>query len=131
MRFMMLMIPGMYQGEKGKKLEADFQPPADAVAKMDKYNDELKKAGALIALDGLHPISDAVRVSFTKGKPMVTDGPFPEVKEVLGGFWMIDVKSREEAVAWAKRVPAYDGDIIEVRQVFSPAGTGGAATRLR
>jgi hypothetical protein len=71
----------------------------------------------LIALDGLHPPSMGARVSFAGGKPMVTDGPFTEAKEVLGGYWMIDVKSRDEAIAWAKRCPASDNEIIEIRQV--------------
>ncbi len=118
MRFMMLMIPSVYQGENGKKAGADFTPGAADVAKMMKYNEELAKAGVLISLDGLHPPATAARVSFSGGKGRVTDGPFTESKEVLGGYWMIQVKSREEAVQWAKRVPAQDGDTIEVRQVF-------------
>jgi hypothetical protein len=115
---MMLMIPGVYQGAEGKKIKSDFAPDVDDVEKMDKYNEELSKAGALISLDGLHPLTKGARVSFAGGKPMVTDGPFTESKEVLGGYWMIQVKSKEEAVAWAKRVPARSNDVIEVRQVF-------------
>ena len=84
---------------------------------MMKYNEELKKAGVLLALDGLHPPSAGARVSFKSGKPLVTDGPFAETKEVLGGYWMIDVRSREEAIEWARRCPAADGDVIEIRQV--------------
>ena len=118
MRFMMLMLPGVYQGEKGRKAGADYLPPADAVERMMKYNEELAKAGALISLDGLHPPTTAARVSFSGGKVRVTDGPFTESKEVLGGYWMIQVNSREEAVEWAKRVPADEGDVIEIRQVF-------------
>jgi hypothetical protein len=118
MRFMMLMIPGVYQGERGAQTKADFAPPAEAVERMMKYNEELAKAGALISLDGLHPPSSAARVSFSGGKVRVTDGPFTESKEVLGGYWMIQAKSRAEAIAWARRVPADDGDVIEVRQVF-------------
>ncbi len=114
----MLMIPAVYQGDKGKKAGPDFAPPKDAVERMTKYNEELAKAGALIALDGLHPPMSAARVSFNKGKANVTDGPFTESKEVLGGYWMIKANSREEAVEWAKRVPAEEGDSIEVRQVF-------------
>jgi hypothetical protein len=82
-----------------------------------KYNEALKDAGVLITLDGLHPPSMGARVSFAGGKPVVTDGPFAESKEVLGGYWMIDVKSREEAIAWAKRCPASNNEIIEIRQV--------------
>src|SRR5207237_7787676 len=93
------------------------RPAADAVAAMMKYNEALKEAGVLITLEGLHPPSMGARVSFSAGKPVVTDGPFAESKEVLGGFWMIDVKSREEAIAWAKRCPASSNEIIEIRQV--------------
>ena len=118
MRFMMLMIPGVYQGAEGKKLGADFAPGVDDVAKMAKYNEELAKAGALISLDGLHPPTKSARVSFDGGRPKVTDGPFTESKEVLGGYWIIQVKSKEEAVNWAKRVPARSDDVIEVRQIF-------------
>lgn len=118
MRFMMLMIPGVYQGEHGKKVGADFAPPADAIERMMKYNEELAKAGALIALDGLHPPSMGARVLYSGGKPRVTDGPFTESKEVLGGYWMINVKSREEAIEWAKRIPADEGDVVEIRPVF-------------
>ena len=84
---------------------------------MMKYNEALKEAGVLIALDGLHPPSMGARVSFPGGKPIVTDGPFTEAKEVLGGYWMIDVKSREEAIAWASQCPASDNAISEIRQV--------------
>lgn len=118
MRFMMMMIPAVYQGEQGKKTGADFTPSAEAVERMMKYNEELAKAGALIALDGLHPPSTGARVSYSGGKPRVTDGPFTESKEVLGGYWMINVKSRDEAIEWAKRIPADQGDVVEIRQVF-------------
>lgn len=118
MRFMMFMIPGVYQGGKGKRVGEDFTPPADAVQKMVKYNEELATAGALISLDGLHPIEKGARVSFSQGKPSVVDGPFIESKEVFGGYWLVQFKSKEEAVAWAKQVPAEDGDVIEIRQVF-------------
>lgn len=118
MRFMMLMIPGVYQGKEGEKAGADFTPAVEDVEKMMKYNEQLAKAGVLISLDGLHPPATAVRVSFKGGRPALTDGPFVESKEVLGGYWMIQAKSREEAVDWAKRVPAQEGDVIEVRQVF-------------
>lgn len=121
MRFMMLMIPNVYQGANGRKVGADFTPTAEAVERMTKYNEDLAKAGALISLDGLHPPSTGARVSFKAGKPSVIDGPFTESKEVLGGYWMIQVKSRQEAIDWAKRVPADEGDRIEVRQVFDMA----------
>ena len=118
MRFMMLMIPGVYQGAEGKKAGADFTPPVDMVEKMMKYNEELAKSGALISLDGLHAPAAGARVSFPGGKAKVTDGPFAESKEVLGGYWMINVKSKQEALEWASRVPAQERDVIEVRQVF-------------
>jgi hypothetical protein len=118
MRFMMFMIPGVYQGGKGKRVAGDFTPPADAVEQMMKYNEALAKGGHLISLDGLHPIEKGARVSFSGGKPSVTDGPFIESKEVFGGYWMVQFASKEEAVEWAKRVPAAEGDTIEIRQVF-------------
>jgi hypothetical protein len=113
MRFMMLMIPAGYE-----TAAAGTMPSAEAIAAMGKYNEALKEAGVLITLDGLHPPSMGARVSFAGGKPMVTDGPFTEAKEVLGGYWMIDVTCREEAIAWAKRCPASANEIIEIRQVM-------------
>lgn len=118
MRFVMFMIPSVYQGGKTKRVAADFTPPADAVEAMMKYNDDLAKAGHLIALDGLHPIEKGARVAFSGGKPTVTDGPFIESKEIFGGYWHVEFKSKEEAIEWAKRIPAEDGDTIEIRQVF-------------
>jgi hypothetical protein len=112
MRFMMLMIPRGYETAAPGTV-----PDAKAVEAMMKYNESLQKAGVLLALDGLHPPSMGARVSFPGGKPKVTDGPFAEAKEVLGGYWMIDVKSKEEAVAWASRCPASENEVIEVRQV--------------
>lgn len=118
MRFMMFMIPKVYQGEEGKNASTDFAPPVEAVERMTKYNEELARSGALVSAEGLHPPVDAVQVSFKHGKPIVTDGPFAESKEVVGGYWMIEVQSREEAIEWARRVPADEGDVIEIRQVF-------------
>ena len=112
MRFMMLMIPKGYETAKPGTL-----PEQKAIDAMMKYNESLQKAGVLLALDGLHPPSMGARVTFAGGKPKVTDGPFAEAKEVLGGYWMIQVKSKAEAIEWAKRVPAQPNDIIEVRQV--------------
>ena len=112
MRFMMLMIPKGYE-----KAAPGTMPAADAVAAMMKYNEALQRAGVLVTLDGLHPPSMGARVSFSGGKPKVTDGPFIETKEVLGGYWMIEVASREEAIAWAKKCPASANEIIEIRQV--------------
>jgi hypothetical protein len=111
MRFMMLMIPHGYE-----KAEPGTVPSAEAVAAMMKYNEQLQKAGVLLALDGLHPPSMGARVTFAGGKAKVTDGPFTEAKEVVGGYWMIQVKSREEAIEWATRCPG-DDCTVEVRQV--------------
>ncbi len=116
MRFMMLVIPKGYE-----TADPGFLPPADLVEKMTKYNGSLQKAGVLLSLDGLHPPAVGARVSFKGGKPTVKDGPFAEAKEVLGGYWMIQVKSRAEAIEWAKRAPMLDGDVIEVRQVQETA----------
>jgi hypothetical protein len=112
MRFMMLMIPKGYE-----TAEPGTMPDAKAVEAMMKYNKSLQKAGVLLALDGLHPPSMGARVSFAGGKPKVTDGPFAEAKEVVGGYWMIDVKSKEEAIEWASRCPGAPNEVIEVRQV--------------
>lgn len=123
MRFMMFMIPPEYQQNASPKQKADanFAPPKEAVEAMMKYNEELAKAGVLLSLDGLHPLLKGARVAFKNGKTTVTDGPFAEAKEVVGGYWLVDVKSKEEAVEWAKRCPAVkvdSGAIIEVRQIF-------------
>jgi hypothetical protein len=112
MRFMMLMIPLGYE-----TASPDVQLDPERVASMMRYNEALKEAGVLITLDGLHPPSMGARVSFAGGKPVVTDGPFAESKEVLGGYWMIEVGSRDEAIAWAKKCPASENEIIEIRQV--------------
>lgn len=112
MRFTMLMIPKGYE-----TADPGTVPDAKAVEGMMKYNESLQKAGVLLALDGLHPPSMGARVSFAGGKPHVVDGPFPEAKEVLGGYWMIQVKSKAEAVEWASRCPGSENEVIEVRQV--------------
>ena len=112
MRFMMLMIPRGYE-----TAASGAMPTAEAVAAMMRYNEALKDAGVLITLDGLHPPSMGARVSFATGQPIVTDGPFAEAKEVLGGYWMIEVASRAEAIAWAKKCPASANEVIEIRQV--------------
>lgn len=112
MRFMMLMIPLGYE-----TAPPDVQLDPERVAAMMRYNEALKNAGVLITLDGLHPPSMGARVSFATGDPIVTDGPFAEAKEVLGGYWMIEVASRAEAIAWAKQCPASPNEIIEIRQV--------------
>jgi hypothetical protein len=111
MRFMMLMIPNISN-------EA-WMPSAEAVAAMGRYNEELSKAGALLSLDGLQPPTKGARVTFGPGgKPVVTDGPFSEAKEVIGGYWIIQAKSLDEAKAWARRCPGDAGNVIEIRQIF-------------
>ena len=112
MRFLMLMIPKGYEQAKPGTM-----PDAKAVEAMMKYNEQLQKAGVLLALEGLHPPSMGARVSFAGGKPTVTDGPFSEATEVVGGFWMIQVKSKEEAIQWATRCPASANEVIEIRQI--------------
>ena len=130
MRFMMLVIPKDYQ-----TAAPDAAPDAKVVERMTRYNEELAKAGVLLSLDGLKPPSAGVRVSFSGGKPKVTDGPFAEAKECVGGYWMIQVKSKEEAIEWARRAPMPDGETIEVRQVqeledFPPDVQAAAASNL-
>jgi hypothetical protein len=112
MRFMMIVIPKGYENAAPGTM-----PEADKVAQMMKYNESLQKAGILLELNGLHPPSMGARVTFTGGKAKVVDGPFPEAKEVVGGYWMIQVRSKEEAVEWASRCPMSDNEMIEVRQV--------------
>ncbi len=112
MRFMLLVIPKGYE-----KAAPGTMPEADAVAEMMKFNKALQDAGVLRSLDGLHPPSMGARVSYKGGKPTVTDGPFIETNEVLGGYWIIEVDSKDDAVAWAKRAPMGDNEIIEVRQI--------------
>jgi hypothetical protein len=107
MMFMMPNIPA----------EGDWTPTAEAVAEMSKYNDQLSKAGVVLALDGLHAQAEGVRVEFSGGKTTVIDGPFTEAKEMIGGYWLIQAKSQDEAIEWAKRCPG-DGCMIEVRQLF-------------
>lgn len=118
MRVMILMIPGVYQGQRGNDLPADFAPPADMVEKMMKLNEEMANAGVLLGLDGLQPLSRGARVDYSTGKPVVTDGPYVEAREVLGGYWLLEVGSREEAIEWARKIPAQPNDVVEVRPIF-------------
>lgn len=120
MRFMMIV-------KASEESEAGVMPSEQELVEMGNYNEELSKAGALIAGEGLHPTSKGARVTFSDGKPTVTDGPFTETKELVAGFWIIDVASREEALDWARRVPFREGE-IEVRQVFEIDDFGEAAT---
>ena len=112
MRFMMVVIH-----PEGTSPPTDAGLFADELAKMGRYNEELMKAGVLLALDGLHPQSAAVRVTFDGGRANAKDGPFAEAKEVVGGYWLIQVKSKQEAVEWAMRCPMNEHGTIEIRQV--------------
>lgn len=113
MRFMMFMLPNISEEEWQQG------PTEEAAKTMSKYNESLEKAGVLLEGEGLHSQGEGVRVVFEKGKPHVVDGPFTEAKEAVGGYWLIQTKSRDEAVEWAKRVPAVDDGTftIEVRQL--------------
>ena len=110
MRFMLLV-------KADRNSEAGTMPSEKQLADMARFNEEMVKAGVMLAGDGLHPSSKGARVRYSGGKPIVTDGPFAETKELVAGYWMIQVKSKEEALDWARRVPFEDGE-IEVRQVF-------------
>lgn len=120
MRFLMMMIPRGYQPDTPapERQEDGYEPTAEEMAPMGRFNDEMEAAGILLTVDGLHPLSRGARVAFPQGKPTVTDGPFIETKEVLGGFWIIQVKSKQEAVEWAQRCPAAAGDVIELREIW-------------
>lgn len=111
MRFMLLMYPD-------GRAEAGVMPTEKQMEDMIRFNGELGKAGVLVALDGLQPTSKGSRVMFDGGKPRVVDGPFTESKEIVGGYWIIQVKSKEEAVEWARRVPLEGSAFIEVRPMF-------------
>jgi hypothetical protein len=117
MKFMMLMIPAVYQGATPAP---GFKPDPEKVAEMRRFNEDMGKAFKIESLNGLHPRAMGARVSFAKGRPSVTDGPFIETKEVIGGYWLVEARSKEEVVKWAQRCPAEDGDTIEIRQVFGP-----------
>jgi hypothetical protein len=111
MRFMMLV-------KASKESEAGMLPSKELIAAMGQFNEEMVKAGVLIAGEGLQASSKGARITYSGSKRSVTDGPFAETKELLAGFWMIDVKSKADAIAWASRVPFTDGEVVEVRQVF-------------
>ena len=113
---MMLMIPAVYQG--GKEVDPGFVPDPKKIEEMGKFNEEMGKSLKILSLNGLHPQSTGARVAFGKGKPVVTDGPFIETKEVLGGYWMVEARSKEEVLQWVQLCPADPGDVIEIRQIF-------------
>lgn len=111
MRFMMLV-------KASKESEAGMLPSRELIAAMGQFNEEMVKAGVMIAGEGLQASSKGARITYTGSKRSVTDGPFAETRELLAGFWMIDVKSKADAIAWASRVPFTEGEVVEVRQVF-------------
>ena len=117
MRFMVIV-------KASEESEAGVFPDEKILAAMGKYNEELVKAGVMLAADGLHPSSKGARVRFEGGKRTVTDGPFSETKELIAGFWLWQVKSKEEAVEWLKRAPFDGGAEVELRQVFEPEDFG-------
>jgi len=111
-----------------KESEAGTLPDRKILTEMGKYNEELVKAGVMLAGEGLHPTSKGVRVTFSGSKRTVTDGPFPETKELLAGFWIFKVKSKEDAIEWVKKAPFDGGTEIEIRQVFEAEDFGPALT---
>ena len=119
MQFMMLMIPAVYQG--GKEVDPEFAPDPAKMEEMGKFNEALGKAFKITSVNGLRPLVTGARVVFGNGKPTVTDGPFIEAKEVLGGYWIIEANSKEEIVQWTQRCPADPGDVIEIRQIWDAA----------
>jgi hypothetical protein len=114
MRFMLLV-------KATDDSEAGILPSKELISAMGKFNEEMVKAGVMLAGEGLQASSKGTRVTFNKGKPTVTDGPFAETKELVAGFWLIQAKSREEAIEWASRAPFQEGDVVEVRQIFETA----------
>ena len=121
MRFIVLM-------PANEESEAGVLPDESILAEMGKFNEEMVKAGVLLAGEGLHPTSKGARIKFSDGKTTVTDGPFTESKELIAGFWLIQVKSKEEAIAWMKRAPLGGGVELEIRQVFEPDDFGAELT---
>jgi hypothetical protein len=113
MRFMMFV-------RADKNTEAGVLPSKELITAMGRFNEEMVKAGVMLAGEGIQPSAKGARITFSRGTTTVTDGPFPD-RELVAGFWMIQVKSRDEAVAWAKRVPFADGEVIEIRQIFEAA----------
>ena len=128
MRFMVIV-------KASERSESGQMPSSEVLARMGAFNEELVKAGILLAGEGLQPSSKGARISFAGSKPVVTDGPFAETKELVGGFWILQGKSKEEIVAWISRSPFQDGEQVEIRQIFEMEDFGAATveneTRLR
>jgi len=110
---MVFMIPGARA-----RMEAGVMPDAGLVDRMMKFNEQLAKAKVLVSLDGFHPTSHAARVRHANGDTLTTHGPFPYAGEIIGGYWIWNVKNRDEAISWAKKVPGEDGDVIELREIM-------------
>ena len=121
MRFMVIV-------KASKESEAGEMPTTELLTAMGQYNEELVKAGVMLAGEGLHPTSKGVRIRFDGKKRSVTDGPFSETKELIAGFWLWQCRSREEAIEWLKRAPFDEGAEVELRQVFEAADFGEAMT---
>jgi hypothetical protein len=120
MRFMVLV-------KANKDSEAGVLPSEEVLTEMGKYNEELVKAGVMLAADGLHPSSKGARIAYSGKQRTVIDGPFTEAKELIAGFWLIDVKSKEEAIEWLRRAPFQEGE-VEIRQVFETEDFGEQCT---
>ena len=118
MRFLVFMIPAVYQSKDGKNIGLNFTPDPQMMEAMGRFNDELRKAGALQSVDGLQPLTAGARLAFSAGKVTHTDGPSIEAKEVIGGYWMLEAESKQQVVDWMKGCPAQDGDVIEIRPFY-------------
>jgi hypothetical protein len=110
MRFLVLVKPGFDT--------IDHKPDAELVGKMGKFNEEMAAAGVMLAADGLHPTTRSARIRYPGGRPTVIDGPFTETKELVGGFWIIQAKNRDEAIEWMKRAPFGETEEIEIREIY-------------
>ncbi len=121
MRFMVIV-------KATKESEAGVMPSSEILSKMMAYNEELVKAGVMLAGEGLQPSSKGIRLKFSDNKPTVTDGPFAETRELIAGFWLWQTKSLSEALEWAKRAPMEDGNELEIRQIFEAQDFGDAFT---
>jgi hypothetical protein len=121
MRFLVFMIPAVYQPKNSKQQNPDFSEDPKRTAKlmsaMGKFNDEVQKATTVHSVDGLAPIAKGARIAYAGGKPVVTDGPAVDSKEVVGGYWLVEAKTKQQVVDLWKRCPAEEGDVIEIRQV--------------
>lgn len=127
MQFIVFMIPAVYQPKGGKQQPGpDFKPDPKMMAEMGRFNDEIKKAGALISLNGLLPLSAGARLAFAGGQATLTDGPAINAAEVVGGYWIVEAKTKQQVIDWWKKCPAQDGDTIEVREIagFEPSAKG-------